>query len=347
MSTLSEPWGHSEAKAFVLDLFLNVLRLDSIPEKELAAWTKRALETSDPVAIFRAVSALPVHQQNMTREKDTRTRWPPGHFYSPGISRQEVEGDRCRILADRSLVAVELREDAQVALFPLIAGFFDTIPFTDHPSPGLRYHYTNPSYNYGDAIIYWAILNALRPKRIIEIGSGFSSALALDAIDLLKLPTVCTFVDPYPAVAEAITAPLRYPHSIVPKRVQALDPQFVESLEDGDLLFIDSSHVLKAGSDVHFELTELLPRLQRGVYVHFHDMFANFEYPESWILKENHGWNEQYAVHTFLMFNTVFQIEYFNHYFARKFPEIIRRLAAKQAERILLNPGGGLWLRRV
>lgn len=191
------------------------------------------------------------------------------------------------------------------------------------------------------------MLNHLKPRKIIEVGSGFSSALALDTIDILGLTTVCTFIDPYPKVAEHVTAPLREPHHIIPKRIQDLDPDTVAALDPGDLLFIDSSHVLKTGSDVHFELTELLPRLRSGVWVHFHDIFRNFEYPENWILERNHSWNELYGIHVFLMFNNAFRIEYFNHYVGKTCKAQIQEYLPDQVARIVSNPGGGLWLRRL
>jgi Methyltransferase domain len=347
MAVSSGRWEEADAERFVRELFEHVLRLNPPPEGEVTAWTKRALEAGDPVAIFRALIDLPVHKRQFAADRDAGTRWPPGHFYSPAASRQEISADRDRIFAPRALLGINLRSNEQLELLSRLVPFFGTIPFADERTPPYRYYYRNPSYNYGDAVVYWAMLNHFRPRRIIEVGSGFSSALALDAIDILGLPTACTFIDPYPEAAEQTTAPLREPHRIIPTRIQDIDPDEVKSLEEDDLLFIDSSHVLKTGSDVHFELTELLPRLRRGVLVHFHDMFYSFEYPERWTIEENFGWNELYVVHVFLMFNSIFRIEYFNQYVARKYAAELQKILPAQAPRVLLNPGGGLWLRRV
>jgi SAM-dependent methyltransferase len=338
--------GGSDTEAYIRELFRHVLRQDSPDEEQVKAWTARAGVEGDPIAIFRAIAALPAHLQQLAIDRECGTRWPAGHFYSPVVNRREVQQERSRIFARRSQVGVDLRAASQQRLFAELARHFPTAPFADHKGGRLRYHYDNPSYNFGDAVVYWAMLNRLRPRRIVEIGSGFSSALALDAIDILGLPTVCTFIDPFPEVVRQATEPLDPRHRIVPSRVQDTDLGEFAALTAGDLLFIDSSHVLKTGSDVHFELTEILPRLQPGVIVHFHDVFANFEYPEQWVLDANHSWNEQYALHAFLLFNGAFRIEYFNHWFATTYPQEIRTRCPGQAERILLNPGGGLWLER-
>ena len=120
----------------------------------------------------------------------------------------------------------------------------------------------------------------------------------------------------------------------------------VRELEVNDILFIDSSHVVKTGSDVHFELTELIPRLRPGVVVHFHDIFYPFEYPKAWVLDINRSWNEIYFLHVFLMYNSAFGIEFFNTFFARNYPDIVRASIPAHADKFLLNPGGGLWLRK-
>ncbi len=228
-----------------------------------------------------------------------------------------------------------------------LALHFDSIPFSDDKTSGLRYHYTNPSYNFGDALIYWSMLHTLRPRRIVEVGSGFSSALALDAIDLAGLPTECSFIDPYPDVAEAATAPLGRAHRIIPSRLQDVDLGLFGTLATNDILFIDSSHVAKTGSDVCFYLKEVLPVLNPGVIVHFHDIFYPFEYPAAWAITHNHSWNELYMIEAFLMFNSGYVVEFFNDFVAKTMAERIRALAPRHAERFLINPGGGLWLRRV
>ena len=124
-------------------------------------------------------------------------------------------------------------------------------------------------------------------------------------------------------------------------------PAWLKSLVKTTHPLIDSSHIVKTGSDVHFELTELLPRLRRGVVVHFHDVFYPFEYPEKWVLEDNNSWNEIYYLQTFLMHNDAFEIIYFNDYFSKVHGDtILASLPPDVSALVRLNPGGGLWLRR-
>lgn len=124
--------------------------------------------------------------------------------------------------------------------------------------------------------------------------------------------------------------------------VQDVSPETFSSLDAGDILFIDSTHVLKSGSDVHFELFEILPRLQAGVVIHFHDIPYPFEYPDEWIVERNYSWNEAYALHAFLAFNDSFRITLWNSFLAATKREHLDLAGSKFPE----NPGSGIWITR-
>ena len=113
-------------------------------------------------------------------------------------------------------------------------------------------------------------------------------------------------------------------------------------LEKNDILFIDSTHVSKAGSDVNYILFEILPTLKEGVIIHFHDVFYPFEYPQGWIEK-GFAWNEDYLLRAFLMYNSNFELLFFNTYME----QFHKTWIAKNMPDILKNMGGGLWLRKV
>jgi hypothetical protein len=89
-----------------------------------------------------------------------------------------------------------------------------------------------------------------------------------------------------------------------------VDLTLLDALEAGDILFIDSSHVVKAGSDCQLLFSDILPRLNLGTLIHFHDVFDRFEYPAAW-LRKGRGWNEQYLLRAFLQFNSAFKIKLF------------------------------------
>lgn len=268
---------------------------------------------------------------------------PPGHFYSPIPDRDEVTAHIARIGAATfaKLPGIEIEDERLLATWDALVERMRQAPFHDQSNPEHRYYWDNSFYSYGDAAFYYALLGDRRPARIIEIGSGFSSALALDARDLLALSTEITFIEPYPEVLETLlrgqdAAKTR----LIRDKVQSVDLAIFSELERNDVLFIDSSHVLKTGSDVCFEIFDILPSLKPGVIVHFHDIFYPFEYPRAWMVDDNRAWNELYALRAFLMYNRAFQIFFFNDYFRQRFPE---RVAASQTV-FARNPGGGLWL---
>ena len=268
--------------------------------------------------------------------------FPPGHFYSPVPDLAEVDRDADRLFASRrSLTGVDLREEAQVALFGELAALSRADPLPAGPEGGTRYWTDNPFYGIGDASMLQAMLRHLRPKRYLEVGSGWSTALALDTSERFLDGTVSvTAIEPYPAVLRDRLRPGDRV-DVIEAPVQSVPLERFEALEANDVLFIDSSHVLKAASDVHFLTTAVLPVLAPGVVVHLHDMFWPFEYLRHWI-EQGRAWNECYLVHAFLLYNDAFEVVLFNHFLAQCRPEVIEAELPAMAE----NPGGALWLRR-
>jgi hypothetical protein len=180
-----------------------------------------------------------------------------------------------------------------------------------------------------------------RPRRIIEVGSGFSSACMLDTIDEAGLKTELTFIEPD---TKTLFARMR-PGDLERVRVLELEVQDVPldefaALRSGDILFIDSSHVLKTGSDVHYELFEILPILKRNIMIHFHDVAYPFEYPDDWIFNKGYSWNEAYAVRAFLMYNHAYRVEFMTSAFAMFAPDIV-------APAIREFSGASLWVKKI
>lgn len=135
------------------------------------------------------------------------------------------------------------------------------------------------------------MLRYLRPKRIIEIGSGWSSACTVDTVEhSLGKDCAVTFIEPFPSLLLELIGEAQLKTTIIESRVQDVPLDAFRSLERGDVLFIDSTHVLRTGSDVCYELFEVLPLLPPGVVDHFHDMFWPFEYPRPWAVDENRSW---------------------------------------------------------
>ncbi|MBS9477808.1 class I SAM-dependent methyltransferase [Ancylobacter radicis] len=267
----------------------------------------------------------------------------PGHFYSPVPSTELLleEAGREARRAQAELPGIDLRAEAQCAFAASLIERFGSLP---EPSPLSRYHQNNKFFEFADAWAAYALMRHFRPKRVIEVGSGHSSALMLDTVDAdPALETRFTFIEPYPErLLSRLTADDKLRCDIRVARLQDMPDSLFATLEADDILFIDSSHVVKTGSDVDFAFREVIPRLAPGVVVHIHDILWPFEYPENW-LKEGRAWNEAYMVRSFLQFNERFEILLFNSFMARHHPEVF----AARLPDFLARRGGSLWLRRV
>jgi hypothetical protein len=286
-----------------------------------------SMASSPPIMIHRLKEAA---RRGFRRMKNSALFFEPGHFYSPIPSREDAEravSVAATRMADRP-IGLNLNTEAMIALWHQIAPEMADIPFGDHKDAnGFRYHFLNEMYSYGDAAVYYGMIKHFKPKRIIEIGSGYTSALALDAREILKREIELTFIEPYTDRLDGLLRGSdRQTSTIIKKKVQEVDLDVFKVLEANDILFIDSSHVAKVGSDVCFEIFEILPILRPGVIIHFHDCFWPFEYPREWAVDQNRAWNELYFLRAFLAFNNAFEILYFNGYFYFAAPRFDRRV---------------------
>jgi hypothetical protein len=267
---------------------------------------------------------------------------PPGHYFSPIPSDQDIDEFARRVVPE-SIEGIDLNDAGQRALLEDLAAFYPSVPFTDEPQPGFRYRYVNPSYSYADAIFLHTMLRHVRPRRLIEIGSGYTSAVTLDTNErFLGGGLDCCFIEPYPDLLRSLMTEgdLRLA-KIIARPLQEVDLALFDVLESGDILFVDSTHVSKVNSDVNRIVHEILPRIARGVFVHIHDVFYPFEYPLDW-LREGRAWNEQYLLRAFLQFNASFTIRLFGHYVVHRYADWF----SQHMPLCLKNTGGALWLER-
>ena len=271
--------------------------------------------------------------------------FPPGHFYSPIPSLKEVDRDAGRIFgaAPEALPGIDLNVNGQLELFDQLKQFYPSVPFKDERIDGMRYFYNNGTFSYADAIILFCMIRHFRPKRITEVGSGLSSCAILDTNEgFFNGAIECTFIDPYPAkFLSLINEGDKNLVQILEQRVQDTELARFELLEAGDILFVDSTHVAKAGSDVNHLLFKVLPLLRSGVIVHFHDIMYPFEYPHEWI-REGKAWNESYLLRAFLQYNSAFRIIFFNTFLEHFHEERFRA----EMPLCLKNRGGSIWLRK-
>ncbi len=268
----------------------------------------------------------------------------PGSPQSPVANPAEL-AQYVRTMADAGpdLPGVAIERDVMVAMWERLLPFITSNSLPERQTPGFRYYANNLFFGLADALVLQAMLRLHEPKRYVEIGSGFSSACAADTVDH-SLNGACqlTFIEPQAERLYGVLGERARNARVIETPVQGVPPKVFEELEANDILFIDSSHVMRTGSDVCYELFEILPRLRSGVIVHIHDVIWPFDYPANWILEQNRSYNEAYAVRAFLTNNDSWQIIMFNDWFAKfEGPRIARALPSFEG-----GFGGSLWLRR-
>jgi predicted O-methyltransferase YrrM len=270
---------------------------------------------------------------------------PPGHFHSPIPSLRDVDGHRPAVseTSPAELPGVDLHPDGQRALLRDVCGYYAELPFTARPTPGLRYYFENPFFSYSDAIFLYGVMRRFRPRKVVEVGSGFSSAVMLDTSQrFLDGGVTFTFTAPDPARLLELMTDVDHARAQVHRaRVQDVPLAVFDVLEAGDILFVDSSHVTKIGSDVNHLLFTVLPRLRPGVLVHFHDVYYPFDYPAEHVAA-GLAWNEAYILRAFLQYNRAFEVILFNTWLETFYAEEVYG----PMPLCRLNPGGSLWLRR-
>jgi hypothetical protein len=242
-----------------------------------------------------------------------------------------------------ALPGIDLRPDAQLETFSQVAKLAHHFEVQQRPIEPWRYYGDNNDYRVGDALTLHGMLRLIRPRRVVGIGSGYSSAMALDTIEhYLGGKTHVTFIEPRPERLEEVTRPAdRGRLTIVPAPLQQLPLDTFTNLEAGDVLLVNSTHVLKTGSDVAWLYATVLPALRAGVWVHVQDVCYPFEYPQDWVLS-GRAWTEAYVVRAFLAYNTDFEIELFNDWLAC----FHRDLIEAELPEMLTDTGSALWLRR-
>jgi hypothetical protein len=220
------------------------------------------------------------------------------------------------------------------------------VPISGNGVPG-EFFLKNDNFEAVDAELLYTMIRALRPARIVELGSGFTTLLinlACRRIASEGGSTSHTAFDPYPRAHILGDAPLTAPSVVKPVPATEVPMQVFEELEAGDVLFVDTTHTVKLGSDVNFIVLDVLPRLAEGVYVHFHDIFLPWEYPRRWFTEMDYFWAEQYVLQAFLAFNRAFEVVVPAHALSREYPDRLSRSIPSFREGAA---PGSMWLRRL
>ena len=324
---------------FVKATYRQLLRREP-SEQEVLYWTKQVHETSIDTVLFTFI-----HCEEYNRLLQITAEFSDGHYYSPIVDPRQVIKYVSQYAADRpqDIAEVDLSLEAMLDFWNRNLAVIQSQQLFNEISEKNRFYYPNDMFSVGDAILLGTMIQSNRPKKIIEVGSGYSSACMLDSIQnngLNDCKLIC--IEPDPIRLNAILKPSDYETvTAIERPVQEIDLTVFADLEANDILFIDSSHVLKTGSDVHYELFHILPVLKPGVFVHFHDIPYPFEYTNDWIFELNRSWNEVYALRAFLMYNSHFEVLFWNSFFAKYHPDHIEATCPL----FLTHPGGSIWLK--
>jgi predicted O-methyltransferase YrrM len=272
----------------------------------------------------------------------------PGHFYSPLINGAEGKFDHLVDLWNPKqqavpLPGINLNTAEQWKLLSSLGRHSQDME-SYIKKAGVRFRFDNDQLGKCDTGFLYHMLRQLKPKQIIEVGSGWSSALMLDVNELYPRDAAnLTFIDPY---ADRLRSALRRQDQkrceIIEQKVQSVGIDRFMKLRANDLLFIDNSHVSKSGSDVNFLFFEVLPRLQAGVIVHVHDIFYPFEYPWQWVVEDKRNWNEAYVLHALLSDSNVYEIIMWPSYLM-----MLDRNRVKSEVPNATDLGSSIWLRKV
>ena len=317
--------------------------LESAPAalREIADEVKRGnIEISE---LSRFIAAVIPFCLRSTEHRELFLNWEkhgfhvtPVHFYEPIPDTQSLPETLWSEPSE--LVGIDMNDSMQLDLlrnhFSKFRREYETL--VAEPPPGQLWPFGGT-----DVLVAYCMVRHFRPRRIIEVGSGFSS-LVLGQAAAKNKNSALICIDPFPneLIRKSNSVPAL--RSLIETKVQDVDMEFFSQLESGDILFIDSSHTVKIGGDVNYLFLEILPRLKAGVIVHVHDIFFPFEYRRDWMLEEFRFWTEQYLLQAFLIFNSEFEVlmanSYLNHYHPRDlkaaFPNLRRWI------------GGSFWMRR-
>ncbi len=271
----------------------------------------------------------------------------PNHFYQPIPDTSQL--DDAFLARHDDWKGIALNETSMIQrLTRLIDRYkseYESFPLYPTTDPA-QYYWDNGGFQCLDAVMLYGMVREVKPKQVIEVGGGNSTKLTAAALRRNRAegsPGTLTCIEPYPN--PVLQAGFDGLTRLWVTEVQRVPLDTFTQLQSGDILFIDSSHVLKTGSDVHFYFESVLPHLPRGVYVHFHDIFLPEEYPKEWIMQDFKFYTEQYILRAFLTFNDHYEVLLAGRHLQLKATDLIER--AFDFYPLPITKSGSIWLQRV
>jgi len=266
------------------------------------------------------------------------------HYYSPIVTLAQAE----EVYSSKRSYEAACRHHLNERQWELMSRLLDyrhELEGLPRDDDGTGFYWNNPMFPPLDALAYYGLICDLKPSRIIEIGSGFSTMLALKAARH-STSTRITCIEPYPS---ALLRSVAHDITLVPEPVEKVGYDLYKQLAPGDILFVDTTHTVKIGSDVNMIVLDILPLVPAGVWIHFHDIFLPFEYPASWIKEIGIQWNEQYLIAALLASSSIYEAKLMNYWISETYRDKLGILCSSLPIRDLTNNLGGargasLWL---
>lgn len=259
------------------------------------------------------------------------------HYYEPRFNYAGF------VSHNRLLTGINFNPSNQLSFIQNLEGYSpQRLP--ESKTSGLSFSYDNPNFGPDDADFWYSVVRAFKPARIIEIGSGHSTLMALHAVNenAAECPGYsCSYTCIEPYEMDWLAS---LPINLIRKKVEELPLNIFSELLAGDILFIDSSHIQRPGGDVLFEILSILPTLNPGVIVHIHDIFTPYEYPISWLRDDIKFWNEQYMLEAFLTQNGKWEILAGLQFLMRNHSQELQKVCRKLNKNS--NPGS-FYIRRI
>ena len=271
-------------------------------------------------------------------------RYYPGYHGSTIPSLKFVKKNRARIFKNEidGWDGIDLNKDFQIGLLEKFMTYYADFKPSNKESSEALYFYENDMFGFNDGFVLYCFLRFFKPKNVVEVGSGYSSGLMIDTCENFLPDTNLIFIDPYSKnILKTLEKRPLKEYKLIRSEVQDVEMCVFDQLKSGDILFIDTSHVIKIGSDLSYLLFSVLPSLSPGVIIHIHDIWYPWEYPEQMIL-EGRAYNEAYFIRSFLQYNNGFEVLFFNSFLEKKYTSRFMEMPG-----FFKNTGKSLWIRKV
>lgn len=263
--------------------------------------------------VFKSKLADKIYKQRFIEDH----YFSPENCYSPLVVAKVIESRKEIIWPEKyedTIPDIELNEDIQKQTFSIIEKkYSEGLDFCNSLS-NEKFTFNNPYFSISDGIILYSLLSNLKPKKIIEIGAGYSSYFIqeIKKTSAFKNSFDYTVIEPNTDIFKSLADNLT-DITLFEEPVQSVPLEVFKTLVDGDILYLDTSHIVKTGSEVNHILFNILPTLNKGVIIHFDDVYYPFDYKKE-LIEKGYSWNENYFLRAFLMNNNEYRIKLFTDY---------------------------------